>query len=65
MGQDGFYFRSEGRRAEDFFVLKNPTASAGFEPAWYQRPARYFYTIEAAPGLIYLNTCSEKTEFDV
>ena len=21
-----------GRRAEDFFVLKNPTASAGFEP---------------------------------
>ena len=27
------YFPSEGRRAEDFFVLKNPTASAGFEPA--------------------------------
>ena len=26
------YFPSEGRRAEDFFVLKNPTASAGFEP---------------------------------
>ena len=24
---------SEGRRAEDFFDLKNPTASAGFEPA--------------------------------
>jgi hypothetical protein len=24
---------SEGRRAEDFFALKNPTASAGFEPA--------------------------------
>jgi hypothetical protein len=23
----------EGRRAGDFFVLKNPTASAGFEPA--------------------------------
>ena len=22
----------EGRRAEDFFALKNPTASAGFEP---------------------------------
>ena len=22
-----------GRRAEDFFALKNPTASAGFEPA--------------------------------
>ena len=24
---------SEGRIAEDFFALKNPTASAGFEPA--------------------------------
>jgi hypothetical protein len=24
---------SEGRRAEDFFAFKNPTASAGFEPA--------------------------------
>ena len=24
---------SEGRRAEDFFTPKNPTASAGFEPA--------------------------------
>ena len=27
------YFPSERRRAEDFFSLKNPTASAGFEPA--------------------------------
>ena len=26
------YFPSEGRRAEDFVALKNPTASAGFEP---------------------------------
>ena len=25
------YFPSEGRRAEDFFRPKNPTASAGFE----------------------------------
>jgi hypothetical protein len=25
MGQDGFYFSSEGRRAEDFFALKIPT----------------------------------------
>jgi hypothetical protein len=34
VGQDGFYFPSEGRRAEDFFfALKNPTASAEFEPA--------------------------------
>jgi len=29
-GTDGF--TSEGRRAEDFFALKNPTASAGFKP---------------------------------
>ena len=27
------YFPSERRRAEDFFALKNPTASVGFEPA--------------------------------
>ena len=27
------YFPSEGRRAEDVFELKNPTASAGFETA--------------------------------
>ena len=27
------YFLSEGRRAEEFFALKNPTVSAGFEPA--------------------------------
>ena len=27
------YFPSEGRRAEDFFALKNPMASAGFEPS--------------------------------
>jgi hypothetical protein len=27
------YFPSEGKRAEDFFALKNPTASARFEPA--------------------------------
>ena len=27
------YFPSEGRRAKDFFALKNPTASSGFEPA--------------------------------
>ena len=27
------YFPFEGRNAEEFFGLKNPTASAGFEPA--------------------------------
>ena len=28
-----FYFLSGGRHAEDFYTRKNPTASAGFEPA--------------------------------
>ena len=28
------YFPSEGRRAESFFALKNPTATAGFEPTY-------------------------------
>jgi len=32
-GTDGFKFPSEGRRAEDFFRPKDPTASAGCEPA--------------------------------
>jgi hypothetical protein len=32
-GTPQLYFSSEGRRAEDFFALKNPTVSAGFEPA--------------------------------
>jgi hypothetical protein len=27
------YFSSEGKHAEEFFALKNPTASAGSEPA--------------------------------
>ena len=31
MGQTAL-LPSEGRRAEDFFRPKNPTASAGFEP---------------------------------
>ena len=32
-GIDGFTSPPEGRCAEDFFALKNPTASVGFEPA--------------------------------
>jgi hypothetical protein len=31
-GTHSFTSLSEGKRAEDFFALKNPTASAGFEP---------------------------------
>jgi len=53
------YFPSEGRRAEDFFALKNLTASAGFEPVnlgtkgqhatprpW--KPLRQVYKVETA-----------------
>jgi hypothetical protein len=32
MGQDGFLLPLREKRAEGFFALKNPTASAGFEP---------------------------------
>ena len=32
-GTDGFASPSEDRRADDFFALKNPTASVGFELA--------------------------------
>jgi hypothetical protein len=33
MGQDGFYFLSVEGVLRIFFALKNPMASAGFEPA--------------------------------
>ena len=33
MGPTALLPPPEGRRAEDFFALINPTASAGFEPA--------------------------------
>ena len=35
------YFPSEGRRAEHFFALKNPTASAGFESANFATKGQY------------------------
>jgi len=34
---------SEGRRAEDFFALKNPTASAGFEPLNFGTRGQHAY----------------------
>ena len=50
------YFPSEGRRSEDFFALKSPTASAGFEhtnlgtkgqhaTSRPPKPLNYIYTI--------------------
>ena len=35
------YFPSEGRRADDFFALKNPTASVRFEPANFGTEGRH------------------------
>jgi hypothetical protein len=56
------YFPSEERHAEDFFfALKNPTASARFEPVnlGYQRPACYSLTPEAANFVLgYLDVTS-------
>ena len=44
------YFLSEGRRAEDFFLPRNSTVSAGFEPANSGTKGQhaYLYTTEAA-----------------
>jgi hypothetical protein len=48
MGQI-LYFPSEGRNAEDFYTRKNPTASAGFDPANLGTRGQYanHYTTEA------------------
>jgi hypothetical protein len=47
------YFPSEGSRVTDFIALKNPSSSAGFEPAtWVQWQARYHQTTEG--DFIYL-----------
>ena len=47
------YFPSERRRAENFFVLKNPTASAGFEPTNLGTKGQHA-TTEAASSLVTL-----------
>ena len=54
------YFPSEGRRIEDFFALKNPTVSAGFEPANLGTKGQQ--TTEAAP-LIKLHLIKRNIEF--
>jgi hypothetical protein len=60
------YFPSEGSGAEDFFALKNLTASAGFEPAYLgtkgqhatprpRKPPSLFLTFHLSmPGLFSL-----------
>ena len=58
------YFPSEGRRAEDFFRPKNPTASAGFEPAnlgtksQHARPPKPLFTYISA-AMIYVLSVTE------
>jgi hypothetical protein len=47
------YFPFEGRRAEDFFALKNPTPSAGFEPANLGTEGQY--ATSRPPKPIYTN----------
>ena len=54
------YFPSEGRRAEDFFALKNPTASAGFEPANLGTKANTL-PLDHRSQLVYFNKFSLKT----
>ena len=55
------YFPSEGRLAENFFDLKNPMASAGFEPEKlaYQRPARYLWEMHAQSSFSLLCTAKK------
>ena len=52
------YFPSEGRHAEDFFALKNPTASAGFEPANLGTKGQHATPRPPKPiGYIYMCVC--------
>jgi len=46
------YFPSEGRRAEEFCALKNPTASAGFEPA--NLGTKFQHATRRPPKVIYI-----------
>jgi len=50
-----FDFHSEGRRAENFFALKNPTASAGFEPANLGTKGQRATSRPPKPIYIYMN----------
>jgi hypothetical protein len=50
------YFPSEGSRAEDLFALKNPTASAGFEPANLGTKGQHATTRPPKPLLPYISS---------
>jgi hypothetical protein len=49
------YFPSEGRRAEEFFALKNPTALAGFEPATLGSRGQHATSRPPKPQYVYLH----------
>ena len=62
------YFPSEGRRAEDFFALKNPTASTGFEPANLGTKGRHATSRPPKPIIytyIYIYTHTQNSFFPV
>jgi hypothetical protein len=52
------YFPSERRRAEDFFALKNPTASAGFVPYTVQEINNWQYR-NLSPAMILMKSVLE------
>jgi hypothetical protein len=52
------YFFSEGRCAGDFFALKNPTASAGFETANFGTKGQHA-TFRPPKPLLYTLRCTE------
>jgi hypothetical protein len=54
------YFPSEGRSAEDFSALKNPTASAGFETANLVPEASTLTPRPPKPLVLYVNRGEEK-----
>ena len=49
------YFPPEGRHAEDFFAPKNPTASAGFEPANLGTKGQHTTSRPPKPLRVHLN----------
>ena len=63
----GLYFPSEGRRAEDFFALKNPTASVWFEPATLGTKGQHASSRQPKPqeaALLYVPpSCTEIAQF--
>jgi hypothetical protein len=56
LGQDGFYFPSEECVLRIFFALKNPTVSAGYEPANFGTKGQYSTSRPPQPLHYYIIT---------